>query len=76
MLAYQDTVSDQTHILKNASCAVKADAVTALLEFLPEKSRTIRTLAKPSGSMELLYHTVEHSVLQVVARRYENVLTE
>ena len=76
MLAYQDTVSDQTHILKNASCAVKADTVKALLEFLPEKSRTIRTLAKHRGSKEVLYHAVERSVLQVVARRYENVLVE
>ena len=76
MLAYQDKASDRMQILENASCAVKADAVKALLEFLPEKSRTLRTLAKPSGSEEALYRAVAHSVLQVVARRYENAAAE
>ena len=76
MLAYQDKASDRMQILENASCAVKADAVKALLEFLPEKSKTRRPLAKPSGGEEALYHAVAHSVLQVVARRYENAAAE
>ncbi|WP_372679060.1 S1C family serine protease [Desulfosarcina sp.] len=76
MLAYQDKGSNRTYILENASCAVKAAAVKALLEHLPEKTKTRRTLAKPSGSEEALYHAVAHSVLQVVARRYENEAAE
>ena len=55
---------------------MKADAVKALLEYLPEKNKTLRTLAKPSGGEEALYHSVAHSVLQVVARRYENRAAE
>ncbi len=72
MLAYRDAASEQTHVIENASCAVKVDAVKALLEFLPEKSPTLRTFAKPTGSKEALYNAVAHSVLRVVARRSES----
>lgn len=72
MLAYRDAQSEQTHVLENASCAVKVDAVKDLLEYLPENSRTLQTLTNPTGSKEVLYQAVAHSVLRVVARRYES----
>jgi S1-C subfamily serine protease len=69
MLAYRDTASDQTHLLKNASCAVKIDALKELLDFLPEKRPVIQPTAQPTGNPEALYNTVAHSVLRVVAQR-------
>jgi hypothetical protein len=72
MLAYRNAAFDQTHVLKNASCAVKIDALKELLHFLPEKRSTLRTFATPTDSPEALYDAVAHSVLRVVARRSEN----
>lgn len=69
MLAYRDAASDQTHILKNASCAVKIDALKELLDFLPEKRPVIQPATQPTGNPEALYNTVAHSVLRVVAQR-------
>lgn len=76
MLAYRDAASEQTHVLENASCAVKVAAVKALLEFLPERSPPLRTFAKPIGSKAALYDAVAHSVLRVVARRCESAPTD
>ncbi len=73
MLAYRDVQSEQTHVLENASCAVKIDAVKDLLEFLPKKSPSLRTFATTTGNKEALYNAVAHSVLRVVARRCESV---
>lgn len=72
MLAYQDTASEQTHVLENASCAIKVDAVKDLLKLLPKKRSALRTAAEPTGNKATLFNAVAHSVLQVVARRYEN----
>ena len=76
MLAYRDVASEQTHVLENASCAVKIAAVKELLEFLPKNSPTHRTLTQPTGGAEALYTAVTHSVLRVVARHYERVSTD
>ena len=76
MLAYRDAASEKTHVLESVSCAVKVEAVKDLLEFLPEKSPTLPTFAKPTGSEEALYNAVANSVLRVVARRCESASTD
>jgi hypothetical protein len=60
------------HVLENGSCAVKVDAVKALLQFLAETTPTLQPLAKPTGNPEALYNAVANSVLRVVARRFES----
>ncbi|WP_155316936.1 S1 family peptidase [Desulfosarcina alkanivorans] len=72
MLAYRDAASEQVHVLENASCAVKVDAVKSLLQFLPQKKPALRPMADTAGDTEALYDAVSDSVLRVVARRWES----
>ena len=71
MIAYRDETTKQMHILKNASCAVKADAVKDLLALLPEKDTSLRVLNRPDEGSQALCDAVTRSVMRVVARRWE-----